>query len=253
MSLWIKVLAALLALGAWLLWGPTDLAQLVKAERIERLVARAGIRGPLAVVGLMTLAVVMSRIPNAPIAMAAGAGHGLSRLMPFVSYDLISYAVGLSCLRFRRFCWRRSRASFLRASCSRISAPGGRHLGRARHRLLHWGATPLGSIPRPEQVKGLASHAAIRRKARPSPALQSRQEPLRCGEESRHPSGARKTRSGEVRRPLGGIFSRQQSDVTGGQRPVSSTRCGPDKAGFAATCPARRSCGEHSPMCSARR
>ena len=160
MSLWIKVLAALFALGlgAWLLWGPADLAQLITAERIERLVVRAGIWGPLAVVGLMTLAVVMSPIPSAPIAMAAGAGYGhiwgtvyvmvgaelgaliafgiaralgreplrrwfgdrvdagllgsqnaltatvfLSRLMPFVSFDLISYAAGLSCLRFWRF------------------------------------------------------------------------------------------------------------------------------------------------------
>ena len=106
----------------------------------------------------MTLAVVMSPIPSAPIAVAAGAGYGhvwgtiyvilgaeigaliafaiartlgreplarwfgdrldagllgsqnaltatvlLSRLMPFVSFDLISYAAGLSCLHPWRF------------------------------------------------------------------------------------------------------------------------------------------------------
>lgn len=160
MRIWIKWLAALivLALAAWLLWGPPGLAGMLSAEQLERLVARAGIWGPAAVIGLMTLAVVMSPIPSAPIALAAGAGYGhlwgtvyvllgaelgaliafgigralgreplqrwfgdrldsgligsqnaltatvfLSRLMPFVSFDLISYAAGLSCLRLWRF------------------------------------------------------------------------------------------------------------------------------------------------------
>ncbi len=160
MSLWIKVLAALIALGfgAWLLWGPVDLAGMLTAARIEQAVAGAGAWGPVAVVGLMALAIVMSPIPSAPIAMAAGAGYGhlwgtvyvilgaelgaliafgiarmlgreplrrwfgdridagllgsqnaltatvfLSRLMPFISFDLVSYAAGLSCLHLWRF------------------------------------------------------------------------------------------------------------------------------------------------------
>lgn len=160
MSFWIKAVAALLVLafGGWLLWGPLGVADMLTAEKIERLVARTGAWGPVAVIGLMTLAVVMSPIPSAPIAMAAGAGYGqlwgtiyvlagaelgaliafgiarvlgreplrrwfgdridegllgsqnaltatvlLSRLMPFVSFDMVSYAAGLSCLHLWRF------------------------------------------------------------------------------------------------------------------------------------------------------
>lgn len=118
----------------------------------------AGIWGPIVVVGIMTLAIVVSPLPSAPIALAAGAayGHALgtalvllgaelgalvafllarklgrpfveryvgqslgkgllgsqnmltflvfaSRLLPFLSFDLISYAAGLSKLHLWRF------------------------------------------------------------------------------------------------------------------------------------------------------
>jgi len=118
----------------------------------------SGAFGPLAVIVLMTVAVVLSPIPSAPIALAAGAAYGhywgtvyvavgaelgaviafsiarilgretlvrwfghkvdvgllgsqnvltfavfASRLMPFVSFDMISYAAGLTCLKFWRF------------------------------------------------------------------------------------------------------------------------------------------------------
>lgn len=114
--------------------------------------------GPLAVVTLMTIAVVLSPLPSAPIALAAGALYGhtwgtvyvlagaqsgamiafaiaryarpaalakwldvrltferfdsqhalmmavcVSRLLPFVSFDLVSYAAGLTPLRLWRF------------------------------------------------------------------------------------------------------------------------------------------------------
>lgn len=117
-----------------------------------------GSSGPFVVIGAMTLAIVFSPIPSAPIALAAGAayGHGwgtlyillgselgalgaffisrlaghellrywlgdrlnagllgsqrtlmatvfLSRLMPFISFDVISYAAGLTTLKFWRF------------------------------------------------------------------------------------------------------------------------------------------------------
>jgi uncharacterized membrane protein YdjX (TVP38/TMEM64 family) len=117
-----------------------------------------GAIGPLAIIGLMTLAIVMSPIPSAPIALAAGAAYGhtagtlyvilgaeagaiiafviarlvgivtvrkwigpqviqrlegsqnalmgivfISRLLPFVSFDLVSYAAGVTPLRFWRF------------------------------------------------------------------------------------------------------------------------------------------------------
>ncbi|HEX9803112.1 MAG TPA: TVP38/TMEM64 family protein [Gammaproteobacteria bacterium] len=117
-----------------------------------------GAIGPLAIIGLMTLAIVMSPLPSAPIALAAGAAYGhtagtvyvilgaetgaiiafviarlvgivtvrkwigpqliqrlegsqnalmgivfVSRLLPFVSFDLVSYAAGVTPLRFWRF------------------------------------------------------------------------------------------------------------------------------------------------------
>jgi uncharacterized membrane protein YdjX (TVP38/TMEM64 family) len=150
----------LAALGLW--WfAPsilTDAARLVDRESLDALVARAGLWGPLVIIGLMTVAVVASPIPSAPIAMAAGAAYGhvwgtvqvvigaelgaliafglarvlghdvlrrvfgtsvdsgllgsqnaltwtvfASRLMPFVSFDIISYAAGLSRLHAWRF------------------------------------------------------------------------------------------------------------------------------------------------------
>ena len=125
---------------------------------VETWVERAGPLGPLAVIGLMTIAVVASPIPSAPIALAAGAAYGhyagtlyvalgseigalvafliarklgrkavervlgeridygllgsqnaltltvfVSRLLPFVSFDAMSYAAGLSRLHLWRF------------------------------------------------------------------------------------------------------------------------------------------------------
>ena len=201
MSLTLKIAAAMLGLVlvAWLLWGPADLAAIITAEKLDRLVARAGPLGPLAVVGLMTLAVVMSPIPSAPIALAAGAAYGhlwgtvyvlvgaelgaliafgiaravgreplqrwfgdridagllgsqnaltatvlLSRLMPFVSFDLISYVAGLSCLATWRFALASWPASSRRASCSHISAPP---LPRATWRPRRGPSSPSASSP----------------------------------------------------------------------------------------------------------
>jgi uncharacterized membrane protein YdjX (TVP38/TMEM64 family) len=134
------------------------LATIMDGEALREWIGRLGIWGPLSVIGLMTLAIVMSPIPSAPIALAAGAafghgwgtlyvligaetgalvafaiarlvGHGVlkrwfgerlsvgllgsqntimaivfaTRLMPFVSFDLISYAAGLTSLRAWRF------------------------------------------------------------------------------------------------------------------------------------------------------
>jgi len=117
-----------------------------------------GFWGPLTIIGLMTVAIVMSPIPSAPIALAAGAAYGhyegalyvligselgaivafftsrllgpavlqrwtdqhylqrflgsqnalmgivfVSRLLPFISFDMISYAAGVTPLKFWRF------------------------------------------------------------------------------------------------------------------------------------------------------
>jgi uncharacterized membrane protein YdjX (TVP38/TMEM64 family) len=150
----------LAALGVW--WFvPSVLVEfqrLMERETLEALVARAGIWGPVLIIGLMTVAVVASPIPSAPIALAAGAAYGhiwgtvqvmlgaelgaliafglartlgrdavrrllgdrvdagllgsqnaltwtvfASRLMPFVSFDMISYAAGLSRVHAWRF------------------------------------------------------------------------------------------------------------------------------------------------------
>lgn len=131
---------------------------LSKRETVLEWIDGMGSLGPIAIVFAMTLAIVFSPVPSAPIALAAGAayghgwgtlyvligselgavmafliartvGHGLlchwlgarlgtgllgsqralmvtvflSRLMPFISFDLISYAAGLSHLKFWRF------------------------------------------------------------------------------------------------------------------------------------------------------
>lgn len=165
MSLRAAILAALAILGIALLgiWqlAPsvfTEARGLMDPERLDLLVARAGFWGPVVIVTLMTVAVVASPIPSAPIALAAGAAYGhiwgtvqvvigaelgaliafglarvlghdvlrrvfgdrvdagllgsqtaltatvfASRLMPFVSFDVISYAAGLSRLHAWRF------------------------------------------------------------------------------------------------------------------------------------------------------
>jgi len=125
---------------------------------VMRYIQSLGVWGPVMVVVLMTLAIMISPLPSAPIAIAAGAAYGhtwgtlyvllgsvsgaagafyvarglgydyikkltddyiplkflksqqalmglvfVSRLMPFLSFDVISYAAGLSSLVFWRF------------------------------------------------------------------------------------------------------------------------------------------------------
>lgn len=134
------------------------LALLMDRAAIEARIADFGAMGPVAVVALMTIAIVISPIPSAPIALAAGAAYGpiwgslyvlagaelgaliafaiarmvggdvlrrwfgenlsigllgsqnnlmaivfASRLLPFISFDLVSYAAGLTPLTWLRF------------------------------------------------------------------------------------------------------------------------------------------------------
>lgn len=154
------VLAIALALAAAyrLLRDSGLLATLVDGQALKSFVDGLGPWGPLAVIGLMTLAILVSPIPSAPIALAAGALYGhtwgtlyvllgaelgalaafgiarivgsealrgwlgeraslgwlgsqnalmglvfVSRLLPFVSFDVISYAAGLTALSVWRF------------------------------------------------------------------------------------------------------------------------------------------------------
>ena len=155
------LVAALVILAVWV-FAPSAFAaalRLFDDAVLEDLVLRAGFWGPVLVVVLMTVAIVASPLPSAPIAVAAGAAYGhvwgtvqvvlgaelgaliafglarmlgreaiqrmfgdqmdkgllgsqtaltmtvfASRLMPFVSFDMMSYAAGLSNLQTWRFC-----------------------------------------------------------------------------------------------------------------------------------------------------
>ncbi|MDG4649263.1 TVP38/TMEM64 family protein [Roseibacterium sp. SDUM158017] len=154
--LWLAALAVPVLVAAILL--AVRFADRIDQAAIEAWVASAGAWGPLAVIGLMIVAVVASPLPSAPIAMASGAAYGhyagtayvaigaeigaliafliarglgrsaverllgdkadygllgsqnaltltvfVSRLLPFVSFDAMSYAAGLSQLHAWRF------------------------------------------------------------------------------------------------------------------------------------------------------
>lgn len=153
----ILCLVAVLAAAGFELYAKFGSA-FTSVDDAHRLVQRLGGMGPLAVIALMTLAVVVSPLPSAPIALASGAAYGhawgtlyvvvgaelgavtcfalarilgyqtihrwfgnklrvgllgsqnalaatvlVSRLLPFVSFDIVSYAAGLTVLRFWRF------------------------------------------------------------------------------------------------------------------------------------------------------
>ncbi len=152
------VLVFVLVLVYLLLRNTGTLATILDGAALHAMIDGLGIWGPVAVIALMMLAVLVSPIPSAPIAMAAGAAYGhtwgtlyivigaeagalaafgiarlvgqvvvtrwlgarasdgligsqnaltsivfFSRLLPFVSFDLMSYAAGLTPLTWWRF------------------------------------------------------------------------------------------------------------------------------------------------------
>lgn len=151
------VIICLLILYA-MLFQTGKIEQFKDAFIIKQWLQELGIAGPVLIISVMTLAIVLSPIPSAPIAMAAGAAYGhtegtiyvltgaelgaiiafyiarlsgidllrrwlhgnlpmrllgsqytlmaivfTSRLMPFISFDMVSYAAGLTALKFWRF------------------------------------------------------------------------------------------------------------------------------------------------------
>ena len=160
---WRRILLAailVVLLGAVYLWLQESgmWRTIMDRERLVRWITELGVVGPIAIVALMALAIVLSPLPSAPIALAAGAayGHGwgtlyvllgaelgaltafmiarvvgyevmrgwfgdrlsvgllgsqnamtaivlVTRLMPFLSFDVVSYAAGLTPLRLWRF------------------------------------------------------------------------------------------------------------------------------------------------------
>ena len=65
-----------LAIAYWLLHETGALAILLDGHALRQFIMGLGMAGPLAVVALMTLAILVSPIPSAPIALAAGALYG---------------------------------------------------------------------------------------------------------------------------------------------------------------------------------
>lgn len=163
MNLRTRLVASLLLVGllvfAYGVMRETGVLEtIMNPDVLHARVAQLGSWGPVAVIGLMTLAILVSPIPSAPIALAAGAayGHGwgalyvlmgaqagamaafalarfvgfaavhrwfgerlamgligsqntlmgivfVSRLLPFLSFDVVSYCAGLTVLSFWRF------------------------------------------------------------------------------------------------------------------------------------------------------
>src|SRR3972149_4218020 len=154
----VVALLVLLAAPYWLVHETGALATILNEAALRERIARLGAWGPLTVIGLMVLAILVSPIPSAPIALAAGAAYGhvwgtlyvllgaelgalvafglarwlggetlkrwfgerlsvgllgsqnaltgivlVSRLLPFISFDIVSYAAGLTVLSFWRF------------------------------------------------------------------------------------------------------------------------------------------------------
>ncbi len=152
------LLVGLLACVYWVLHESGSLTTILDTDALHARVIRMGAWGPAAIIVLMMLAILISPIPSAPIALAAGAayGHGwgtlyvllgaeagavaafavarfvgyetvhrwfgnrlsiglvgsqnalmgivvVSRVLPFISFDIVSYAAGLTVLSFWRF------------------------------------------------------------------------------------------------------------------------------------------------------
>jgi uncharacterized membrane protein YdjX (TVP38/TMEM64 family) len=99
-----------------------DLGFLLDPERLETWLRAQGVSGPFLFMGLMALAVVVSPIPSIPLDMLIErflSGHinfcaecsdkllgkaiFISRLIPGVSFDVVSYGAGLTMISLRRF------------------------------------------------------------------------------------------------------------------------------------------------------
>ncbi len=158
-ALLIPLMVVLALAAAYLILdGSGALATLRDPRLLQDAIAASGWLGPVAIVGLMCAAIVLSPVPSAPIALAAGTVYGhtfgtlyvltgaelgaiiaffiartagrtaverwvnpatlrrlqgsqgmlmaiifLTRLMPFISFDAVSYAAGVTPLAFWRF------------------------------------------------------------------------------------------------------------------------------------------------------
>jgi uncharacterized membrane protein YdjX (TVP38/TMEM64 family) len=152
------VLVPALVAAYWVLEETGAMAIILDGHALRQFVMGLGLAGPLAIVALMMLAILVSPIPSAPVALAAGALYGhtwgtgyialgaelgalaafglarllgrdvlqrwlggrlprtrlgsqgalmaivfISRLLPFISFDIVSYAAGFTALAWWRF------------------------------------------------------------------------------------------------------------------------------------------------------
>ncbi len=155
----LSIALALILIGIYWYFADTSLlSELSDTAQLQQWVSNLGPLGPIAIVGLMAVAIVFTPIPSAPIALTAGALYGhawgtlyilagaeigallafalarflgyriihrwfgkrldflphrsqwvlmaivfASRLLPFLSFDIVSYAAGLTPLKAWRF------------------------------------------------------------------------------------------------------------------------------------------------------
>lgn len=157
-TIFFFIVSALLALSYVLITKSNVYELWQNSAILKETIQSLGFYGPFLIVGLMMLAIIMSPLPSAPIALVSGALYGhtwgtlyvligsalgavtaffisrllgydvlkrrlggkialswigsqntlmsivfFSRLMPFISFDIVSYAAGLTALTFWRF------------------------------------------------------------------------------------------------------------------------------------------------------
>ncbi|MFQ5467240.1 MAG: TVP38/TMEM64 family protein [Kiloniellaceae bacterium] len=222
---WVKVAAVcaaaiILVFGYWLLSTSSFMESVHGGEALDALIEGLGLWGPLLIVGLIATAIVVSPIPSAPIALAAGAAYGhfwgtayvlagaevgaliafglarvlgydlvrtwfgnrldvgllgsqnvvmatvfLTRLMPFISFDIVSYAAGLTSLAPWRFAVA-TLAGIIPASF--LLAHFGTEMASADTRGIMMAALALGAVTGlPLLGKALWTRHVIRRTRRP--------------------------------------------------------------------------------------
>jgi len=84
------IIIALIITGYFLLSHKSIIDFLSDGTALKTWVQQLGLFGPLVIIGLLTLAIVMSPIPSAPIALASGAvyGHYLGTLYVVIGAGL---------------------------------------------------------------------------------------------------------------------------------------------------------------------
>lgn len=157
LTIFTAIILALIA-GYIILTKTGTVTLLENGPALKQWILQLDIAGPLVIIGLMAAAIIMSPIPSAPIALAAGAAYGhttgtvyivigaelgailafyiarlvgidimqkwlgdniskgmlgsqnalmslifVSRLLPFISFDIVSYAAGVTAIKFWRF------------------------------------------------------------------------------------------------------------------------------------------------------